>query len=384
VIEELLARADDPAAEPDLRRLVSEHVRTLQETRRADDGGIVRMVEAHVRDDPRRAFGFDSSGRASLKLDERSWSAGRFETPSIGELRARSSGQGGVRRLWVFAGEGPATDIGGLQATIGGQPLFQVASQFNCLESPGPWIVPVAAYFSDPTQGPRASVSAFPSTLHRHYAAPGAAGRFAQQTDHVQIDLLADVFAAGRSPVSNGYLADAGRLGSEAVATALEERFDHIRIGVHDDVEVVLGYDWYGAIDDGSQGRIAQCFTSTAAGASYGARRAFGACFERVCLQLLRAAYLGTLLAAVTLGRSPVVLTLVGGGAFGNPLELIWESIAWAFDQVHVPDSRRLDVIVNARNLRDLRLIETILSDVRQRAGVLLEFDGDGLARIDR
>ena len=42
---------------------------------------------------------------------------------------------------------------------------------------------------------PRASISAFPATLLRHYAAPAPDGRrFVQQTGGPQIDLLADVF----------------------------------------------------------------------------------------------------------------------------------------------------------------------------------------------
>src|SRR5206468_2080013 len=128
--------------------------------------------------DPERAFAFDSTRRATLSIGTFGWSAGHFETPSIGELRSRSTGEGGIGRLWVFEGISPATDIGALQAAGGGRSLFQVASQFNCLESPGPSIVPVAEYFSDFTQGPRASISAFPATLQRHYAARGSDGQF--------------------------------------------------------------------------------------------------------------------------------------------------------------------------------------------------------------
>lgn len=384
MIEELLQRATDPAAERDLRRLVSEHVRGLKETRRSGDGRLVARAETHVRNGPEMAFKFDPSGVATLTVDDGSWSAGRFEMVSIGELRARIAGDGGQGRLWVFDGVSPATDIGGLQATIGGRPLFQVASQFNCLESPGRHIVPVAQYFFDPTQGPRAAVSGFPATLQRHYAAPGRDGeRFVQETDRQQVDLLADVFSPAPSPVRNGYLTDDGGLGGSAVAAALEKRFDRIRIGVHDEVDIVLGYDWYGAVGDGDQHRVTQCFTSTVA-ALYGGESAFGAQFERVCRQLLRAAYLGTLLAAVALERSPVVLTLIGGGAFGNPHELIWESIIWAFDTVALPAARTFDVIVNGRNLRERGRMETILSDVRRRDGAVLGFDSDGLVRLDR
>ena len=205
-------------------------------------------AEEHVREDPDRAFVFDPAGIATLTVGEASWCAGRFETPSIGELRARISRGGGESRLWAFVGDSPATDVGGMQATMGGRPLFQVASQFNCLESPGPYVVPVAQYFCDPTQGPRAAASAFPATLQRHYAAPGGKGeRFVQKTDGRQLDLLADVFPPEPSPVRSGYLLDSGGLGPAAVATALKERFDRIRVGVHNEVDVVLGDDWYGA-----------------------------------------------------------------------------------------------------------------------------------------
>ncbi len=66
-------------------------------------------------------------------------------------------------------------------------------------------MTPVARYFSDPTQGPRAAISAFPATLLRHYAAPGADGaRFVQATDGPQIDLLGDALGPGVSGLAHG------------------------------------------------------------------------------------------------------------------------------------------------------------------------------------
>ena len=76
-------------------------------------------------------------------------------------------------------------------AQVYARALFQVASQFNCLEAPGSFVVPVADYLHDPTQGPRASVSAFPATLVRHYAAPQPGGqRFVQASNGPQIMLV--------------------------------------------------------------------------------------------------------------------------------------------------------------------------------------------------
>src|SRR5205823_7569820 len=142
---------------------------------------------------PGEAFSFDADGFATLEVEGHTWHAGRFDTPSIADLRrrAREAGPSGGRlRLWVLDGPGPATDVGGLQATAPPGSLFQVASQFNCLESPGPYITPVVQYFRDYTQGPRASISAFAATLLRHYAAPGAYGKRFVQTEQKQLDLL--------------------------------------------------------------------------------------------------------------------------------------------------------------------------------------------------
>jgi hypothetical protein len=287
-----------------------------------------------------------------------------------------------VARLWLLDGAGPATDIGSLQATTAGRPLFQVASQFNCLESPGPHVTKVAYYFSDPTQGPRASISAYPATLLRHYAAPAPdGGQFTQRDGGPQIDLLADVFGPGHSPVISGYLMRAGALGPAGLVEALEAGFDRIRVGVQDDAPVVRGYDWDGAVEGPRS--VGQVFTSTVAGGGYGGNT-LGPAFEPACRQLLRAAYLGTLLAAAELGRSPVVLTLIGGGVFGNPVGTIWDAILWAFDAVRPLAAGRLDVVVNGRDLVG-RLGESLTrAGVHDRGGAVVRFNAAGLMGIDR
>ena len=163
-------------------------------------------------------------------------------------------------RLWVLDGEGPATDIGALQATAPEGVLFQVASQFNALESTGPRVVPITRYLRDPTQGPRAAVSAFPAALVRHYAAPSrSGGRFTQSTDGEQVELLGDVLNDGVARVESGYLRTSTITDDSAFATLLHDRFEHIRVGVQDDVEVALGYDWDGGVE--GDRRIAQVFT---------------------------------------------------------------------------------------------------------------------------
>jgi hypothetical protein len=395
MLDELLSLGNDPGAEAELLRRAHDHVALVRASARRGDRSLIGKAEAAVRADP-GALVFDDNGSARLTAGGHSWSAGRFVPAAIGTLRAwvtatkgrsahRVSPEAAPRaRLWVLDGASPATDIGALQALCGEGALFQVASQLNCLEAPGPYVVPVVEYLHDPTQGPRASVSAFPATLLRHYAAPGPGGRrFTQVTDGPQIELLADVCEPAVARAQNGYLVAESVHDPGAFLAALESRFDAIRVGVHDAAEVVLGYNWDGGVDGPAPRHIAQVFTSTAAGGLYGAER-LGPLFEPVCRQLLRAAYLGTLLAAASLGKSRVVLTLIGGGVFGNPIEVIWGAIQWAMGQVDPILSSDLDVIVNGRNLGERLSRETILAPVRARGGVMLAFDGSGRAGVLR
>jgi hypothetical protein len=124
-------------------------------------------------------------------------------------------------------------------------------------------------------------------------------------------------------------------------------------------------------------------FASTVAGGGYGGQQRLGNNFESACRCLLRAGYLGTLLSAVSLGRTRVVLTLIGGGVFRNPIALIWDAIQWSMDQIQPLTSRDLDVILNGYNVGTrLSLDETILPSVRNRGGAYLFFNNSGLESI--
>ena len=362
-----------------LRDAVVAHVRAVIATKGRGDRALVARAEADVRADPTRAIRFDPTGLVTVTAAGRSMCGGRFTTPSIGELRelaARSrTGAPARLRLVVLDGASPATDIGAFQATAPPDALFQVASQFNCLESPGPHVTDVASYLHDPTQGPRASVSALPGVLVRHYAAPGPDGaRFVQTTAGRQIELLGDVATPGVAAVRSGYLLAPEIVDKPAFARTLEERFDRVRIGLHDDIEVVLGYDWDGAVEGARS--IGQVLTSTLAAGAYGGLvRGDGG---PICRQLLRAAYLGTLLGAAALGKRYVVLTLIGGGVFGNPIPVIWEAIRWALTEVEPYLHRDLLVAVNGRNLGESVPATDLLAVARARGGALVRFERGG------
>jgi len=395
MLDAFLRLAKDPRAEKELLREVAAHVAEVRASAGRGDRRLVEIAEAAVKTNP-SALSFDAAGAATLTAGHHTWSAGRFEAVSIGELRARAkatattnrtgggAGAAARARLWLLDGAGPATDIGTLQAWASEGSLFQVASQFNCLESPGPFVTPVVRYLTDPTQGPRASISGFPGTLVRHYAAPGAGDRrFVQSTDGEQIELLGEVCEASVARAHNGYLMDDSIKDVASFFAAINDNFDAIKVGVHDGVEAVLGYNWDGAILGGARRRIAQVLTSTVAGGGYGGE-GLGPMFEPICRVMLRAAYTGTLLAAAALGKSRVVLTLIGGGVFSNPVKVIWEAIQVALTEVEPLLARDMDVIVNGRDLL-LRLPrDEVLGPVRARGGAALMFDRLGAASIDR
>ena len=395
MLDAFLKLAKEPSAEKELRAEVANHLTAVRASAKRGDRSLVRQAESVVRADP-GIFSFDGDGHATLKIANHAWSAGRFEAASLGELRSRARARrdrlhaenkppsAPRARLWLLDGASPATDIGALQASASEGSLFQVASQFNCLESPGPFVTPVERYLSDPTQGPRASISAFPGTLLRHYAAPGKDGeRFVQTSDGPQIELLGDVCPPSIARAQNGYLMDDSVKDTASFFAAIHDEFDAIKVGVHEGVEVVLGYDWDGSVLGGQRRIIAQVFTSTVAGGSYGGE-GLGAMFQPICRILQRAAYLGTLLAAASLGRSRVVLTLIGGGVFSNPVAVIWEAIQVALAEVEPLLAEDLDVIVNGRDLMTRMPRPALMTAVRARGGAAMMFDRAGAVTFDR
>lgn len=335
---------------------------------------LVTDLEKRVAADP-SLLRFDSDGFAQLE----SYRAGRFRCSSLGHLRnlAPVSPSGKKLSLWLFEGSGPATDIGALQASAPPDSLFQVASQFNCLEAPSPRLTEVYRYFDDPTQGPRASISAFPGTLLRHYQAPGPDGRFVQRDGGPQLNLLHKVAWESVAPVANGYLLPLRVSDPEAFANLLHDHFEDIEVGLHEDAEVVLGANWDGPVE--GRRTIHQVFTSTIAAGLYGSVDFQDEHWLVICRQLQRAAYLGTLLSAIATGRKYAVLTLIGGGVFGNPVPLIWDSIVWACEEAKKRLTEDLIVVVNGRNLSHSMPLDKPALDVRGLGGEVVLFDSDGV-----
>lgn len=276
-------------------------------------------------------------------VNDRSYGCGTLEVPSLAELRKASSeistsaGKLTVREV--------VADVQSLHLPSESRgALFQVASQFNLLEMVHPGITPemgVGRYGHDRTQGPACAIACGAGTVYRNYFLPvnGQPG----QTEERQIDCLQWVGDTLRNDelrlwhMRNGYVMS-NEAGLKHIADVLhrmnEAEREHLKgqlgIGVQWDAEVTL---------PGAGHTVSQAYCS-ALPVAYS--QVEGALWQPFARLVLEAAYEATLHAAlINLARSgsPVVyLTLLGGGAFGNPTAWILDAIAQALHKFkHAP-----------------------------------------------
>ena len=286
------------------------------------------------------------------RVNGRRFAIGELELVSLGALRARAHAAGGVSgRLRVGIVQGDVRKMHQSPENRGA--LFQVASQFNLLEMVAPSVTPehgVTGYAHDRTQGPACAIAAGAATIYRNYFA--AVGNAQGQTATRQLDGLADIGSAlsealGR-PVAqlwemrNGY-ALCTQSGLEAMSAYLETPqsaqavllADRLRIGLHWDVEVT-------DVPSGSGPRVSQAFCSALPVAYSRVPSTHWRVFASV---ILRAAYEATMWAGICNARrggsNKVLLTRLGGGAFGNDEAWIHEAMRAA---LRVVQGQNLDV----------------------------------------
>lgn len=303
-------------------------------------------------EETRRRLAVDGAELISAVNGKR-YGIGELTLPTLAELRSRVTPSAGPRStVTCVVGDARAMHA---EPELAGA-LFQVASQFNVLEMVDQYVTPehgVTRYAHDPTQGPACAIAAGAATIYRNYLVPidGQTG----QTRHRQLDALAPLGAAlsaelGR-PVSelwsmqNGYAlctADGLSAITDLLAgadDALRDRLrGHLAIGLHRDVQVT-------DVLDGPRQQVSQAFCS-ALPVEYS--HLPGPAWESFARLVLEASYEATLLAAAEQasagGSNIVLLTRVGGGAFGN-------GPAWIDDAIE----RALAVVEHAG--LDIRLV---------------------------
>ncbi|ACA16009.1 conserved hypothetical protein [Methylobacterium sp. 4-46] len=311
-------------------------------------------------------------GRLRSDAKQRSYAVGVLELPALSELRTRAQAIGRQGRLRLSIVEGDVRALHQMPDNRGA--LFQVASQFNLLEMVGPDVTPedgVTGYAHDGTQGPACAMAAGAATIYRNYLVPIADE--AGQTADRQLDALADLGLelARRLGTSmsalwrmqNGY-ALAKEAGLSAIsmhlrvadAATLDALRGLLRIGVHWDVE---------ATDARGPGPLVTQAFCSALPVAYS--NIASSAWEPFARLVLEAAYEATLLASLLNsargGTNRVLLTRLGGGAFGNEDAWIDDAILRACRLMiaadldvsivsHGPPSKKLrDLLHRLRNL---------------------------------
>eukprot|EP00475_Leptophrys_vorax_P000795 TRINITY_DN10436_c0_g1_i10.p1 TRINITY_DN10436_c0_g1~~TRINITY_DN10436_c0_g1_i10.p1 ORF type:complete len:394 (+),score=90.09 TRINITY_DN10436_c0_g1_i10:1723-2904(+) len=297
-------------------------------------------------------------------VNGKTYQVGTFSTPSLGALRRDTDLfdpklAGSLRLSHVFG------DASLFQAAPENRhSVFQVASQFNCLEFISPSKIPemgVTNYEEDRTQGPCCSVSCGPATVYRNYFVPmtrmyeGKELTQQGQSFDLQINNLDDVqellgdsyfeVRSGYCAANNSSLSALNKIlneGGEQFAEAVMER---LKVGLHSDVQVTSSMWGQNQVEDPEQ-IITQVFGSACSVSYTNASVETWAPFAKLVLQAsYECCFLITLQNAKRLqfknSSNVLHLTLLGGGVFGNRIEWILEAIS---KSCHKFKSTNLDV----------------------------------------
>ena len=268
-------------------------------------------------------------GRLLSLVNGKSYRTGDFQLIALKDLRKRAktfASASGKLKLSVVQGDVPLLH----RAPEYAGALFQVASQFNALEMTGPNVTPedgVTRYAYDRTQGPACAIAAGAATIYRNYFAPVSGG--IGQTAKRQVDGLVEIGAALGAATGHGV----GELWSMKNGYAmcspsgLAAITDHLARLDADEIDALrgllaIGLQWDAEVTDGTTHPgplVSQAFCS-ALPIAY--TRIASPQWRAFAPLVLEAAYEATLWAAALnaqRGASNVVLlTLLGGGAFGN------------------------------------------------------------------
>ena len=285
------------------------------------------------------------------KCNNRSFHVGNFTTPSLKTLHdsvGNISQSGKILKITHII----TKDILSEHSRNPGA-LFQVASQFNCLEMMNPRNTPelgITIYEYDNTQGPSCALACASSTLYRNYLVSfqdGSNNQYIGQTKNVQINNFDEVEKVLGVPYfcyENGYI-----FSTKNDLTALnliidqyqDQIMDVLKFGVTFNTEVSFTKCF---VEPNEKILVSQIFCSAISCSYSGIPNTY---WELLARLVLKSCYKATLLAAILNhrngGSNKVFLTFIGGGAFGNKLEWITDAINYATDSVRNAD---LDIYI--------------------------------------
>lgn len=295
----------------------------------------------------RQLFGFEETSfkatRKRFKLEKdvlvapgrKRFLVGKFEHPNVAEIQKRLKVRSASSKKDVLKWKAPkgltfenvAGDVGELHrdpANAGA--VFQVASQFNCLEMVSPSVRPedgITIYEDDRTQGPVCAMSCPAASVYRNYLVKGTG-----QADGKQLDLLCGVAKLvdnnkfGYWKMENGYCLPQSD-GSLAPLAARLKKSAKLLAGVRDNL--CVGVHWSTSVE-GAKHEVCQVFCSGLP-LEYAPETPMQDWLP-FAEAVLDGAYEATLGVAAILAKKAdkrivVYLTMLGGGVFGNAPEWI-------------------------------------------------------------
>ncbi|WP_299317242.1 hypothetical protein [uncultured Maribacter sp.] len=271
------------------------------------------------------------------KVNNKPYQFGSLEVVSLEQLKKQQTFNNSISKIKVSE---VVADIQELHADPRNEhALFQAASQFNLLEMVGPEVSPqagVGIYENDFTQGPACAIACGAGTIYRNYFAP--VNDQIGQTGTYQIDCLDWIGKELNNEelqlwkMVNGYalLSQEGLLSINKQLgsfTDAQREFlkGKLKVGTQWNTEVTL--------TDKKQ-IVSQIYCSALPVAYCFIESYYWENFARIILEATYEATLHTALLNLKNNNSnKVFLTLVGGGAFGNDLDWILESLFKALEK---------------------------------------------------
>ncbi|MEH0153068.1 hypothetical protein V6R21_02920 [Limibacter armeniacum] len=295
------------------------------------------------------------------RVNGKSFQYGTLETPTLKDLKEQSYMDVYTGSLSVNEIVGDVQEIHCLKEN--NNALFQAASQFNVLEMITPHIVPergVGIYEKDRTQGPACAIACGAGTIYRNYFVP--LNNQIGQSSNNQIDcleLIGDKLNNNELSLwrmQNGYalIHQEGILKINSIINNFHEEQrellkEKLKIGIQWNTEVTISK---------SKQIVTQAYCSALPVAYSNIESFYWESFARL---ILEATYEATLYAGlINLDRNysnKVYLTLVGGGAFGNEIDWITESLFIALKKFR---NTPLDVYVVSYGSSNIHIADLI------------------------
>jgi hypothetical protein len=301
------------------------------------------------------------------------YKVGRFSTPTLSEMRKlavekKIEGSAGFEDLTtVKPMDNPIIEIEDyitrdiLEKHITfPYSTIQAASQLNALEFIGPSRTPrsgITGYSDDPTQGPACALACAAGTFVRNYY---------YQSSESQINYLDEFEKQIKNnekqyfTVTNGYIFINGNNTQEA-KQKLKELNDYliglskdeynklknlIKTGLHQNVEIIFKNRFELVEQKGI--KVNQVYASALSiGYNFGIEHDQN--WEKFATLVLEAQYEATLLAAIKSHHHDVILTFLGGGAFQNRSEWIFNAIVTAIKEIKKIRNNNFQIILNIK-----------------------------------